>query len=91
MYFRTQAAINLDNLEFNFNQVREKLPKNIKILSVVKADAYGHGAVQTAKFLDDKCDFFGVACIEEAMELINADICSPILILGYVEIGRAHV
>ena len=55
MYFRTQAAINLDNLEFNFNQVREKLPKNIKILSVVKADAYGHGAVQTAKFLDDKC------------------------------------
>ena len=84
MYFRTQAAINLDNLEFNFNQVREKLPKNIKILSVVKADAYGHGAVQTAKFLDDKCDFFGVACIEEAMELINADICSPILILGYV-------
>ena len=50
---------------------------------MLKADAYGHGAVPIAKFLDDKCDFFGVACIEEAMELIHADVKKPILILGY--------
>ena len=84
MYYRTQASIDLDAVEYNFNQVRNKLPQNVKILSVVKADAYGHGAVPIARFLDDKCDFFGVACIEEAMELINADIKKPILILGYV-------
>ncbi|MDE6723543.1 MAG: alanine racemase [Eubacterium sp.] len=84
MYYRTQASIDLDAVEYNFNQVRNKLPQNVKILSVVKADAYGHGAVPIARLLDDKCDFFGVACIEEAMELINADIQKPILILGYV-------
>ncbi len=83
MYYRTQAVIDLDAVEFNFSQVRNKLPENVKILSVVKADAYGHGAVPIARFLDDKCDFFGVACIDEALELIHADIKKPILILGY--------
>jgi alanine racemase len=60
------------------------LPKDVKILGVIKADAYGHGAVEIGKFLDDKCDFFGVACIEEAVELKKADIKTPVLILGYV-------
>ncbi|MDE6110342.1 MAG: alanine racemase, partial [Eubacterium sp.] len=76
-------AIDLDAIEYNFNQVRNKLSQNVKILSVVKADAYGHGAVPIAKFLEDKCDYFGVACIDEAMELIHADVKKPILILGY--------
>lgn len=83
MYFRTQAIIDLDAIEYNVNEVRKKLPQNVKILSVVKAEAYGHGAVPVAKFLEDKCDFFGVACLEEAEELIEADIKKPILILGY--------
>lgn len=83
MYYRTQAVIDLDAIEYNFNQVRNKLSKDVKILSVVKADAYGHGAVPIAKFLDEKCDFFGVACIDEALELIHAGIKKPILILGY--------
>lgn len=83
MYYRTQAVIDLDAIEYNFNQVRKKLSQNVKILSVVKADAYGHGAVPIAKFLNDRCDFFGVACIDEAMELIHAEIRKPILILGY--------
>lgn len=83
MYFRTQASVDLDAVEYNFSQVRSKIPQNVKILSVVKADAYGHGAVPIAKLLEDKCDFFGVACIEEAMELIHTDIKKPILILGY--------
>lgn len=83
MYYRTQAVIDLDAIEYNFNQVRNKLSKNVKILSVVKADAYGHGAVPIARFLDEKCDFFGVACTDEALELIHAGIKTPILILGY--------
>lgn len=84
MYFRTQAAIDLDAIEYNYNSVRAKLSKNVKILGVIKADAYGHGAVELGKFLDDKCDFFGVACIEEAVELKKAGIKTPVLILGYV-------
>ena len=84
MYFRTQARIDLDAIEYNFLQTRKKLPKNVKLLCVVKADAYGHGAVQIGKFLDGKCDFFGVACVEEALELKKAGVKSPILILGSV-------
>lgn len=84
MYFRTQAKIDLDAVEYNYNSTRAKLPQGCKLLGVIKADAYGHGAVELARFLDDKCDFFGVACIEEAVELKKANIKTPILILGYV-------
>ena len=83
MYFRTQAKINLDAIEYNFNQARHKLPENVKLMCVVKAFAYGHGAVQIAKLLDGRCDFFGVACLEEALELKHAGIKNPVLILGY--------
>lgn len=84
MYFRTQAKIDLDAVEYNYNNTRAKLPQGCKLLGVIKADAYGHGAVELARFLENKCDFFGVACIEEAVELKKAGINTPILILGYV-------
>lgn len=84
MYFRTQAKIDLDAVEYNYNSTRAKLPQGCKLLGVIKADAYGHGAVELARFLENKCDFFGVACIEEAVELKKTDIKTPILILGYV-------
>lgn len=84
MYFRTQAKIDLDAVEYNYNNTRAKLPQGCKLLGVIKADAYGHGSVELAKFLQGKCDFFGVACIEEAVELKKADIKTPVLILGYV-------
>ena len=83
MYFRTQAKIDLDAIEYNFTQARHKLPENVKLMCVVKAFAYGHGAVQIAKLLDGRCDFLGVACIEEALELKRAGIKNPVLILGY--------
>ena len=83
MYFRTQAKIDLDAIEYNFTQARQKIPKNVKLMCVVKAFAYGHGAVQIAKLLDGRCDFFGVACLEEALELKHAGIKNPVLILGY--------
>lgn len=84
MYFRTQAKIDLDAVEYNYNNTRAKLPQGCKLLGVIKADAYGHGAVELARFLENKCDFFGVACIEEAVELKKTGIKTPILILGYV-------
>lgn len=85
MYFRTQARIDLDAVEYNCSNVRANLPDDCKLLGVIKADAYGHGAVELAHLLDEKCDFFGVACIEEAVELKKAGVKAPVLILGYVD------
>lgn len=84
MCSRTEVQIDLDAVEYNYNSVRKKVGDCVKVLGVIKADAYGHGAVEIGKLLDGKCDFFGVACIEEAVELKKAGIKSPILILGYV-------
>lgn len=81
---RTYVKIDLDALEYNINGILKKVNGKAKVLGVIKADAYGHGAVELGKFLEDKCDFFGVACIEEAVELIDAGIKKPVLILGYV-------
>ena len=78
MNHRTYLEIDLNKLEHNFNCVRNKLPDDVTILGVIKANAYGHGAVEIGKLLDDKCDFFGVACIEEAVELKNAGIKTPL-------------
>lgn len=84
MCSRTEVQIDLDAVEYNYNSVRKKVGNIVKVLGVIKADAYGHGAVEIGKLLDGKCDFFGVACIEEAVELKKAGIKSPVLILGYV-------
>lgn len=84
MNLRTYSAIDLDAVEYNYRNTRAKLPDGVKLLGVIKADAYGHGAVEIARFLEGKCDFFGVACIEEAVELKNAGIATPVIILGRV-------
>ena len=84
---RTWVEINLDALECNFNAVREMLPENIKILAVVKANAYGHGAVGVAKFLQDKADYLAVAATDEALELRKNGVNCPILILGHIPYG----
>lgn len=84
MYHRTFAKIDLDAIEYNINNVQKKLNGDAKILAVIKADAYGHGAVEVGKFLENRCDFFGVASVEEAAELYRAGIKKPVLILGYV-------
>lgn len=84
MYHRTYLKIDLDAIAYNIDNVLAKLSGKTKLLAVIKADAYGNGAVEVGKFLESKCDFFGVACVEEAMELINAGIKIPILVLGGV-------
>lgn len=84
MYHRTYVKIDLDAIEYNVKNIRNKINGKAKFLAVVKADAYGHGAVEISRFLQDKCDFLGVACVDEAMELAEAGITKPILVLGYV-------
>ncbi len=81
---RTWAEINLDNLTFNYNKIREYIGKDVKFLGVVKADAYGHGAVQVSQHLQDLgADYLAVSSIDEAMELRFNGITMPILILGH--------
>lgn len=80
----TQLLIDLDAIEQNLEAVRSKTGK--LVMAVVKADAYGHGAVQVARRLESKCAFLGVSSILEAMELRQAGISIPILILGHTPV-----
>ncbi len=84
---RTWVEIDLDALKCNFDAVRKTLPENIKILAVVKANAYGHGAVGVSKFLEDKADYLAVAATDEALELRKNGVNCPILILGHIPYG----
>ena len=83
-YYRVQANINLDTIRNNIINVRNSINKNTKLMVIVKADAYGHGAVAVSKALENGIvDAYGVAIIEEAIELRKAGITKPILILGF--------
>lgn len=83
-YYRVQANVDLDAIRHNITQIKGRLNKDTKLMVIVKADAYGHGAVPVAKALDeDGIDAYGVAIIEEAVELREAGIEKPILVLGY--------
>ncbi|MCM0739361.1 alanine racemase [Clostridioides difficile] len=80
----TWAEINLDNLRFNLNNIKNLLEEDIKICGVIKADAYGHGAVEVAKLLEkEKVDYLAVARTAEGIELRQNGITLPILNLGY--------
>ena len=79
-----RALIDLDALRHNYRLAREF--SGARALAVVKADAYGHGALRCAQALADEADGFAVACIEEALELRAAGIRAPILLLeGFFE------
>ncbi|MGL5693331.1 MAG: alanine racemase [Peptostreptococcaceae bacterium] len=81
----TWAEINLDNVKFNLNNIKNILNEDTKICGVVKANAYGHGAVQIAKLLEkEQVDYLAVARLEEGIELRQNDIKLPILCLGYI-------
>ena len=81
-YHRVYTQINLDNIYHNISQIRAKSPKDVKIMPVIKADAYGHGAVAVAKILEPIADAYAVAVIEEALELRTIGVTKPILIVG---------
>ena len=84
-YLRCYAEISLEAIGHNIREVKKRLPEGVKLLGVVKANAYGHGAVPVASYLENQVDYFATATIEEAVELRENGISAPILILGYVD------
>lgn len=83
---RTTLQIDMDALRNNLTLIKEK--SQVPVMVVIKADAYGHGAIEVARGTEDLCNFFGVACIDEALELKISGITKPILILGSTPISR---
>ena len=82
---RTWAEIDLNHAEKNYFTVRNAVEGTTKVCCVIKANAYGHGAVQLAKLYEKLgADFFAVSNIEEALQLRENGIKLPILILGYI-------
>lgn len=81
----TWAEINLDAFEYNLNSIKNIIGNDIKICGIVKADAYGHGAVEMANFFEKnkKVDYLGISKVEEGIELRKHGITLPILNLGY--------
>lgn len=82
-YLRCYAEIDLDAVAQNIDAVRKKVGKDVGILTVIKADGYGHGAIPIADRLKDKVQYFAVATLEEAVELREGGVSLPVLILGY--------
>jgi alanine racemase len=92
-YYRAWADVDLDALEHNLAQIRSGLPDRTQVMAVVKADAYGHGSIAAARHLQDLPGVwgFGVGDSQEALELREAGVTSPVLILGAIiedEIAR---
>ncbi len=89
---RTWAEIDLDAIAHNYRQLRRHVGENVKFLGVVKADAYGHGAVHISRVLQNEgADYLAVSSADEAMELRQNGITMPILILGHTpkeQVGR---
>ena len=81
---RTWAEIDLDALAHNYRRARELTGSGVRYLGVVKADAYGHGAIQVAEHLEQLgADYLAVSSLDEARELRHGGINAPILILGH--------
>lgn len=89
---RAWAQIDLDALEHNYQVIRKAVNPRSKIMCVIKADAYGHGATRLAK--EFEClgaDWFAVSNLEEAMQIRKIGVKTPILILGYTPTDMAEI
>ncbi|MEX2415442.1 MAG: alanine racemase [Paenibacillaceae bacterium] len=83
----TWAEISLDAVEHNISEFRRVLPPDKRIMAVVKANAYGHGAIEIAEeAVRSGVDYLGVAFLDEAIQLRQAGIQAPVLVLGYTDI-----
>ena len=83
-YDSTRVKIDLDAISANFDAIAAKT--KVPVMAVIKADAYGHGAIQVAQLLQDRAAFFGVSSMLEATELRRAGLTNPILILGHTPV-----
>ena len=77
----TRVRVDLDAISRNFDAISKKA--GVPVMAVIKADAYGHGAIQIARLLERKAAFFGVSSILEALELRRSGLRTPILVLGH--------
>ena len=88
---RTWAEIDFDSLKHNFDVIRRQVGSDAKLLGVVKADAYGHGAVRVAKKLSEfGAAYLAVSNIEEAAELRAGGVTLPVLMLGYTPADQSE-
>lgn len=85
-YSRVCARINLDAIEYNMDRMKENLADGVKMISVIKSDGYGHGALQIARFLEAKEYIWGyaLAALDEAVVLKKGGIEKPLLVLGCI-------
>lgn len=85
-YNRVYAKIDLNTIVYNLEEIKSNIDANTKIMAVIKADGYGHGAIPIAKQIESRDYLFGfaVATAEEAIALRQSGILKPIMILGYV-------
>ncbi|SDZ13153.1 alanine racemase [Evansella caseinilytica] len=91
-YRDTWVEVDLDAIEANVRQLKKLLPSNVQVMAVVKANGYGHGAVQVAEAaMEAGADMLGVALLDEALALRKAGIVAPILVLGYVRPENADL
>ena len=97
MLRNTQARVNLAAIAHNIDAARARVGANTRIMAVVKAEAYGHGAVAVSRYLEQRgaVDFLGVAIVEEGIALREAGISMPVLVLGaadaeHIRAGVAH-
>lgn len=82
-YSRVTALISKVAIRHNFENIKKLVPEGVKIMPVIKADAYGHGADIFAEVLEEVSDYFAVAIIEEALQLRNHGVKNQIMLLGY--------
>ena len=82
-YLRCYAEVSLEAIGHNIGEVKKRIVPEVRLMVVIKADAYGHGALAVSRYLEPKVDYFGVATLEEAIELREGGIRLPILVLGY--------
>ena len=88
---RTWAEVDVDAVKNNYRKIRQAVGPETQIMCVIKADAYGHGAVFLAKLYEKMgADRFAVSNIEEAMQLRENGIRLPVLILGFTPAGMAR-
>ncbi|HEX9666942.1 MAG TPA: alanine racemase [Thermodesulfobacteriota bacterium] len=88
----TWAEIDINSLKSNFLHVKKLIGNGTSIVSIVKADAYGHGAIAVSKALFELCgsQMFGVATVDEALELRESGIRAPILVLAGIDPNEAE-
>ncbi|MGB9678495.1 MAG: alanine racemase [Thermoanaerobacteraceae bacterium] len=88
----TRAEIFLDNIAYNFNEIKKMAGSNVKLMGVVKANSYGHGSIEVANTLiKNGVEYLAVATVEEGIELRNSGILTPILVFGYTPLNFAKV